>query len=368
MSLFELSSEESQLQSMTRSFLRGFVDNAYLNAQEESESGFESERWQQIVELGLTGIAIDAESGGAGGTLIDAAIVLREFGRAAFASPLLQTLRAAVILQAAGIGADVRGAIAEGEIATLIAPEGDAVRAERTAAGHTLRGAAVIAEWIRPAASIVLVVPGPDGGHLVAAVPVDSVADRVTDVPSIDNERIALVDVDGLDLGPDAQVAVMTAEDARRALARADLLRASLMVGGAQEVVEFTASYVRERQQFGKPLAAFQAVKQHAGRMVIAADGAQLLCDDALTRIEADPDDTAIARAALFAAGRSYVDIILTAAQLHGGVGTTVDHILHHHFRRAKAMQLRSGNRGQLLRELSRSLVVDRSAAKGSLW
>ena len=74
---------------------------------------------------------------------------------------------------------------------------------------------------------------------------------------------------------------------------------------------------------------------------------------------------TAIAAAALFAAGRSYVEVVLTAAQVHGGVGTTVEHILHHHFRRAKAMQLRSGKRANRLRELHEALVVQ---PEGSLW
>jgi alkylation response protein AidB-like acyl-CoA dehydrogenase len=104
--------------------------------------------------------------------------------------------------------------------------------------------------------------------------------------------------------------------------------------------------------------------------MVIATDGARLLCDDALTRAEPDSGETgagqtAIAAAALFAAGRSYVEVVLTAAQVHGGVGTTVEHILHHHFRRAKAMQLRSGKRANRLRELHEALVV---RPEGSLW
>jgi alkylation response protein AidB-like acyl-CoA dehydrogenase len=86
--------------------------------------------------------------------------------------------------------------------------------------------------------------------------------------------------------------------------------------------------------------------------MAIATDGARLLCDDALTRAEpeaamTDAAETAIAAAALSAAGRSYVEVVLTAAQVHGGVGTTAEHILHHHFRRAEAMRLRSGPAGE---------------------
>lgn len=70
-----------------------------------------------------------------------------------------------------------------------------------------------------------------------------------------------------------------------------------------------------------------------------------------MTRATPDAKETAIACAALFAAGRSHVEIALTAAQVHGGVGTTIEHVLHH-FRRAKAMQLRAGRRTNRLREL----------------
>jgi alkylation response protein AidB-like acyl-CoA dehydrogenase len=155
------------------------------------------------------------------------------------------------------------------------------------------------------------------------------------------------------------------AADAHYALARANLLRASAMVGGAEAVVELSAQYAKTRHQFGQPIGAFQAVRHHLARMVIAVDGARLLTEEALTQAQAGAAGTAIAAAALFAAGRSYVDVVLTGAQIHGGVGTTVEHVLHHHFRRAKSMQLRSGKRASRLRELHQALVVRH---EGGLW
>ena len=137
------------------------------------------------------------------------------------------------------------------------------------------------------------------------------------------------------------------------------------MVGGCEAVLERTVSYAMERVQFGQPIAAFQAVRHHAARIAIAVDAARLACNDALTRADAGEDVTGIGAVALFAAGRSYVTAALTAAQVHGGVGTTTEHVLHHHFRRAKAMQLRSGKRASRLREIHQALVVRH---EGSLW
>lgn len=372
MSVFTFSDEERQLQTTVRSFLAEFVDNEYLNAQEESETGYEAARWASICELGWTGAHLPDRAGGADGTLVDAALIAREAGRAAYASPLLSTLRAATAADALGTDKaydDVLSGIAGGEIAALVAPPDRPVVAEPADAGFRLRGGPVVVEWLAQADWAICVLPTTATDWIATAVPAEELRGRASDVSSIDNERMVSLDLAGLIL---AEASVRTprlqASDAAYALARADLLRASAMVGGAQDVVERTATYVVERHQFGQPLGKFQAVRQHAARMVIAADGAELLCDDALSRIDSGPAETAIAKAAVFAAGRAYVDVVLTAAQLHGGVGTTVEHILHHHFRRAKAMQLRSGKRAARARELHEALVVRGEAAEGSLW
>jgi alkylation response protein AidB-like acyl-CoA dehydrogenase len=379
-SIFALSPEEAQLASAVRVWLAGFADNSYLNEQEGSELGYEPARWQQLCELGWTSVHVPASAGGADGTLTHAALIARECGRAAYASPLLQTLRAATVLTtlAARPGAgdpvagtvlagdvlagDVLASIAAGQPAVLVAPPDRTVRAERAGRGYRLTGAPATVEWLNQSETAVLLLPVANGERwLCAAVRRDDLAGRAEDVPSTDNERAARLDLDGMVLdGETIRAEDVPAPDAACALARAGLLRASLMVGGCQDVLERTARYARGRYQFGQPIGGFQAVRHHLARMVIATDGARLLCDDALTRAE-----PGIAAAALFAAGRSYVEVVLTGAQVHGGVGTTVEHILHHHFRRAKAMQLRSGKRANRLRELHEALVA---WPEGSLW
>jgi hypothetical protein len=235
------------------------------------------------------------------------------------------------------------------------------------AAGYRLTGTPAVVEWLAQSEDVVLLLPVPDSGSWLCAVigrvQLDS---RITGVPSVDNERMARLDLDGFELAPaSADLTEVTAGVAANALARAGLLRASSMVGGCEAVLERTVSYAMEREQFGQRIAAFQAVRHHAARIAIAADAARLACNDALTRADAGEEVTAIGAVALFAAGRSYMTAVLTAAQVHGGVGTTTEHVLHHHFRRAKAMQLRSGKRASRLREIHQALVVRHEA---SLW
>jgi alkylation response protein AidB-like acyl-CoA dehydrogenase len=370
MSAFELTAEEAQVASAVRSWLADFAGNSYLNEQENSELGYEPARWKQMCELGWTSVNVPASAGGAGGTLTDAALIVGECGRAAYASPLLQTLRtvtALTTLGAWGSFGDVLTGVADGQPVALVAPPDRPVRAEQAGRGYRLSGPPAVVEWLSQSEVAVLLVPVSDGERwLCAALRRDDLAGRAADVPSTDNERVARLNLDGMVLDAGTTGADdIPARAAGYALARAGLLRASLMAGGCQDVLERTARYAKERHQFGQPIGGFQAVRQHLARMVIATDGARLLCDDALTRAEPDADETAIAAAALFAAGRSYVEVVLTAAQIHGGVGTTVEHILHHHFRRAKAMQLRSGKRANRLRELHEALVVRH---EGSLW
>ena len=366
----DLTDDEALLAGTVRDYFAGFVDNTYLNAQQDSDDGYDRGRWKQLADLGWTGVNLPERVGGGGGTLADAGIVARECGRAAFASPLLSSARAATVLLAlTGDGRfdGVLTRIAAGGPAALVAPADRTLSAAPAGEGYRVSGPPVITEWLGQSEDVVLLLPVPHTGRWVgAAVPRSQLDSRSTAVPSIDNERMARLDLDGFTLapasGPLAEVAAATAGNA---LARASLLRASLMAGGCAAVLERTASYALERVQFGQVIGAFQAVRHHAARIAIAADAARLVCNEALTRADAGEDVTAIGAVALFAAGRSYVTAVLTAAQVHGGVGTTTEHVLHHHFRRAKAMQLRTGKRASRLREIHQALVVRH---EGSLW
>jgi len=367
----DLTEDEALLAETVRGYFGDFVDNAYLNRQRDSDDGYDAGRWKQLADLGWTGVNLPERVGGGGGTLADAAIVARECGRAAFASPLLSSARAATALLGLGQGErfdGILGRIAAGTTVALVAPPDRTVTAAPAGDGtYRLTGTPAVVEWLAQSEDVALLLPVPESGTWLCAVIGRAQLDgRITDVPSVDNERMARLDLDGSELSPaSADLTEVAPDVAANALARAGLLRASSMVGGCEAVLERTVSYAMEREQFGQPIAAFQAVRHHAARIAIATEAARLACNDALARADAGEDMTAIGAVALFAAGRSYVTAVLTAAQVHGGVGTTTEHVLHHHFRRAKAMQLRSGKRASRLREIHQALVVRHEA---SLW
>jgi alkylation response protein AidB-like acyl-CoA dehydrogenase len=364
----DLTEEEELLTRAARQYFAAFVDNTYLNQQERSGPGYEGQRWKEMGALGWTAINVPERAGGAGGTLAAAALVARECGRAALASPLLQSMRAATVLVSLGDPEfdDTLSHVAHGQPTALVAPPDGPLVAERTGnRQYRLTGRRVVVEWLAQSESAVVLAPIRESDRWLCSVVRRQQLDGcLLEVPSTDNERVCLFDPQGLELSAGVLADGLAARRVEVAMAQANLLRASSMVGGCAAVLELSRGYALERVQFGQPIGAFQAVRHHLARMAIAADAAVLTCNDALGRAAGEPE-TAMAAVALFTAGRSYVESVLTGAQLHGGIGTTVDHVLHHHFRRAKAMQLRCGKRANRLREIHAALVCRR---EGSLW
>jgi len=382
-----LTEDEALLAETVRGYFGDFVDNTYLNHQEETDDGYDAGRWKQLSDQGWTGVNLPERVGGGGGALADAALVVREAGRAAFASPLLATARAATALLGLDQGERFDGVlsrIASGTPVALVSPPdrtltavplttGPLTTGPNGGGGYRVTGGPAVVEWLAQSEDVVLLLPVTESDRWLAAVlGRQALDDRSTPVSSVDNERMARLDLAGFELAPGpagassaADLVEVEAGVAANALARANLLRASSMVGGCEAVLDRTVSYALQREQFGQLIGAFQAVRHLAARIAIAMDAARLTCADALIRADAGEDVTAIGAVALFAAGRSYVTAVLTAAQVHGGVGTATEHVLHHHFRRAKAMQLRTGKRASRLREIHQALNVRH---EGSLW
>lgn len=356
--------EHRILAATARSFMDSFADNDYLNRQEESEAGFEDDRWKHMCDLGWTSLIVPESAGGGGADAATASVIAAEAGRAAFASPLLTTLRASILATRLGDGANEPTArIAEGQPVTVLSPPDGGIVARENDDAFVLAGRPAIVEWLTPSASVVVLIPRADHPTWLCAALEDSQirGERARAVESIDNERCAQFDVEGLVIGRGQVIASdLTEVEARSALAAADVIRIGAMVGGAEAVLALSTEYALERHQFGQPIGAFQAVRHHLARMAIAVDAARLSYREAVILGAHETQERLGAAIGVFVAGRSYVEAVLTAAQIHGGIGTTTSHVLHHHFRRAKALQLRAGRKDARLRELTRMLIHER--------
>ncbi|MBR1164792.1 acyl-CoA dehydrogenase family protein [Bradyrhizobium elkanii] len=125
------------------------------------------------------------------------------------------------------------------------------------------------------------------------------------------------------------------------------------MVGGAQAVIDRTVAYVKDRYQFGRPIASFQAVQHHVANMHVAVEGARLAAYQAIALVGGGriaERETAIAK---LKANEAYKCATMTAHQLHGGIGILREFDLHLWSERAKAMELRHGAWDTQIRRLS---------------
>ncbi len=136
------------------------------------------------------------------------------------------------------------------------------------------------------------------------------------------------------------------------------ILAAAQANGGAARALEITCEYAKEREQFGKPLAAFQAISHYLADAATTVSGAtQLVYEAAWARSEGHPIDRLAPMAKLFAC-QTYRDVTAMAEQVWGGVGFSVEYDIQLYFRRAKQLQL-SWWDGSYLEERIAATVLD---------
>ena len=125
-----------------------------------------------------------------------------------------------------------------------------------------------------------------------------------------------------------------------RSCTRRIILAAAQAVGGAQYALEITVQYAKDRQQFDKPLGAFQALAHYLADAATTVDGAEVLVHEAAwARAEGRPVEKLAPMAKLYAC-RTFRDVTATAQQIFGGIGFTVEFDIQLYFRRAKQLQL----------------------------
>jgi alkylation response protein AidB-like acyl-CoA dehydrogenase len=310
--------------------------------------------WKALAtDLGLAGLLVPEERGGAGASAREAAVVLEELGRAAAPVPFLtSSVVAATVLLAAepGGAADALLArLAEGELtAALVVPLSTSPGAEVPAAavddaGRLTGGARSVAGALE---ADVLLVPatGPEGTS-VHAVPVGDAT--VAPVTSLDMTRqLADVALAGA-AGERVLAAPAGAAAVRRGLEVGAALLASEQVGVAQHCLATTVAYLKERRQFGRVVGSFQALKHRLADLYVATESAAAAARyAAVTAAAGDPDASVAAAVAAAFCGDVAVRAAEEAVQLHGGIGMTWEHPAHLYLKRAKADQLALGTPG----------------------
>ena len=308
-------------------------------------------RWTTLAELGVTGLTVPEAHGGFGLGMVDLVPLLEEAGRVAMPEPLADTTGVAAPLLG-DLDADGRHADRVGPwLAGIAAGTVTAAVADVHTPGRPVAGAA--------GADLLLLVDHTTDGPVLHAVAPDAV--DVAPVSSLDPTRRlgqpAWAPREGTVLASgDEAVALLGRTSDRAAVATgAELL------GLADAMVSLASNYAKDRQQFGKPIGSFQAVKHLlAGAQVLLEFARPVVYGAAWGLDSGSPDASRGASVAKAYASDAAVEAARVSLQVHGAIGYTWECDLHLFLKRTWALSEAWGSAGEHRMRLLDSLVATR--------
>lgn len=318
-----------------------------------------------LAELGWTGLEVVDELDGAGASFREVAVVAEQLGRnvngggyfgsAVLGVGLLNHLRPGTVRDGLLTG------IATGRTTVTVAipSEGEAQPGfvvEDAADGPRITGRAPLVLDAQGADVLLVPVRLPDGRSAVAAVGRDAVGLAVRVRPVVDETRsLADVSAESVLLAADALLGYADGADESGALtARARAAIACDSLGVAAAMLDATVDYVAVRQQFGRPIGSFQAVKHACADMAVQiAVSRQLVATAVATVADGSPDAPRVAAMANAYTTEAAVAAAGEAMQLHGGIGYTWEAGIHRYLKRATLNRALFGSPTQLRRELA---------------
>jgi len=287
--------------------------------------------WTAAADLGWQGLAIPEAYGGSGFGLPELAVVLEAQSRALCPGPFLPTVAAGVVIDRCGteeLRAALLPGLADGSTVAALGLSGHV-----HIAGHTVFGESPTVLGA-PDATLLVLVAGDD----VVVVDTQATGVTVTPLDGADTTRsIGSVTLDQAEAIAVIRDAATKAHTAFRVLAAAEA------VGISWAALEMAVEYAKVREQFGRTIGTFQAVKHHAANMLVAAELTTAAAWDAA---RADNLDDAWFGAAVAAtqAMHSQVFNAENNIQLHGGIGFTWEHDAHLYLRRALTLSALTGD------------------------
>ena len=314
----------------------------------ETPDGFDASLWRQLAEMGVVGLVVDPEHGGAGAGPVELEAVMEEAGAVLLCAPLLSSVLAAGLLQAlddAEAQARLLPAFADGSRIATAAVTGvrggwtrDDVGVNAAVSGDAWRldGTASFVTDGQTADVILVAARTPEGIGVFEAEP-HATGLAIKPLPTFDHtRRLAELTFAA------TPVRLLSQGDAWPAIERAlDLARVALAgdeAGGAKRALEMTVDYAKTRAQFGRLIGSFQAIKHMAANLLLESESA-ISAARAAARALADdaPDAKAQIALAAFACADAYSAVAADAIQMHGGIAFTWAHPAHLYLRRARA-------------------------------
>ena len=353
----DFTEEHEMLRDMVRGVCAEYSPLEVVRECENDERGYPKALWEQLVELGLVGILIPEEYGGQGQTLLEAAIVYEEFGRSLAPVPHFHSaVLSAGALAIAGSEAQKKEwlpGIASGERILTPAwleprngfgPKGVQLRAEPDGDGFVLSGTKMHVNFARVADRLLVLARTGDGLEDVDLFIVDPNASGVTLSQrfNLGSEATFRVDFEGVRVSEADRIGAAGSGWTTWNTVMLDgiVLAAAQAAGGAKAALEMTIDFAKTREQFGKPLGAFQSISHYLADAATQIEGGSTLVYDAAWSRSIGKDTKLMAPLAKLFMCHAYRDVTAMCQQVWGGVGFTIEYDIQLYFRRAKQLQM----------------------------
>jgi hypothetical protein len=359
---FAFGDEEIMMGEAARSLLARALPFEVLRADIDAHIPFRSQHWRMAADAGWTGALVAASDSGAELGLVQLCLPLVECGASLLPLPLVEALLVfPTVLRRHGTEEQRRRwlpAVAEGTCMPTVdvrrdlpdRPRLSSLRARRENDHWHVTGQVQSVPFGAQADVAIVWAEVDDGGEPERGQP------GVAVILDAHDGHVQWTALDGFDLTvPLARSEVDVTLPADRILEGADVRATAwhvarvgcslLAVGGMKRLLQETTVYLTEREQFGRPIGSFQAVKHHAADMRLRLDTAEPAAYYAAWGFDHDaPDRFESATVAYVTACAGYLEVAKTAIQLHGALGYTWDRGLHLYLRRAQCLTTAAGS------------------------
>jgi alkylation response protein AidB-like acyl-CoA dehydrogenase len=357
---FSITEEQQMLRDTARRFLDDKAPAEVMRSLMETDEGFDPGLWGDIAEQGWQAMAIPEETGGAGFSFLEMAILMEEMGRSLFPSPYLSSivLGADLVLTAgtAEQQKEILPDVAAGEARLALAhleasgrwdEEGIQMDARSDGSDLVLDGTKTFVIDGHTADRLLVPVRTGDGVSIVVVE---------ADAEGVERRRLETMDMTRKQAeitfdGVRVPASSVLGEPGSGWAALEDTLRRAVValayeqVGAAQRCLEMSVDYAKVRVQFGRPIGSFQAIKHKCADMLVQVESARSAAYHAGWAAASDPDELMVA--APLAKSHCSEAFFFCAAeniQIHGGIGFTWEHDAHLYFKRAKTDELLFGS------------------------
>lgn len=360
---FTLDDDLLALQGLAREILSDRATTARVREVEISATRTDDDLWTALAASGLTGLAVPEDHGGAGLGLAALCVLLEEQGRTVAPVPLWpQALACLVLAHDADRHASLLADLAAGSRRITVAleeygatdPCAPSCRAVRDDGTWRLSGTKAA-------------VPSPTGAeHVLVAAATDAGPGLFLVAADAPGVRWELMPVTTHDLAGELVLDRVVGEPVGgpdplgSAVRLARILLCALQVGVAEGALALAASYLAEREQFGRPLGSFQAVQHQLADCWIDIDAMRVTLWQAIAGADAgSPDAEGSALVASWWRAQGGLDVVHRVQHVHGGIGVDVDYPVHRYFLWGKQLAGTLGGPASLLADLGDVLAAE---------